>query len=168
VTVTLVEDVGCLSCRSALAPQLLPALRDPVRRGEARLVFRNWNVLGPETTRGAKAALAAAEQDRYWHYLALLVRNRGEGTEWQEADDLLSAVARASGVDVERWEETVGSGERREWEAHLDRSAAIARANGIDRPPGYVVEGPGGKRVVRADEARPEAIARALAAVRRG
>lgn len=138
-----------------------------MRAGDLQLVFRHWNVLGPESTRGAKAALAAAEQDAYWQYLALLIRNRETRTEWRESDDLLAAIARESGVSVEEWGETSGAGAwaKRKWERHLRRSATFAREHGMERPPGYLVEGPGGRRIVRADAASPATLERAVEAV---
>ncbi len=51
-----------------------------------------------------QAALAAAEQDRYWNFIELFYANQGTENSGYVTDDFLTAVAEGAGVDdLDRW-----------------------------------------------------------------
>jgi protein-disulfide isomerase len=78
--VTLVEyaDLQCPFCRD-YALGALPALIDRyVRDGKVKLDLRLLRFLGPDSDTSAKAALAAAGQDRFWNFAELFYRNQGK------------------------------------------------------------------------------------------
>lgn len=80
VTVYLYEDFQCPFC-GQFSRQTFPELvnRD-VRDGKVRIVSEILVFLGPDSVEAAKAALAAAEQNRYWPYYSLLFENQGRRT----------------------------------------------------------------------------------------
>ncbi len=105
--VTLVEyaEPQCPFC-GTWSREALPAIvRDYVRPGKVRLVFRGLAFIPPiaDSERALRAAAAAARQGRLWHVVELLYRNQGEeGTGWI-SDDLVEAVLRAvPGLDADR------------------------------------------------------------------
>ncbi|MDE0342493.1 MAG: DsbA family protein [Deltaproteobacteria bacterium] len=93
--VTLVEffDYRCGYCKR-FAPALEKIKKDDPN---VRVVYKEFPVLGPDSLRGAHAALAARKQGRYLEFHEALMRVRGaldEGT--------LMKVARSVGLDVDR------------------------------------------------------------------
>lgn len=103
--VTLVEfgDLQCPVCR-AYAEGVLPTLvRDYVRAGKLRLIFRNISILGPDSVTAARMAAAAGEQNRLWQYIALFYANQGQENSGYVTDAFLRRIAGGvPGLDVPR------------------------------------------------------------------
>ncbi len=102
--VTLVEyaDLQCPYC-GEFARNTLPSLiRDYVRTGKVRLVFRGLAFVGPESETALRAALAAGRQDRLWTVVDLLYANQGAENSGWVTDRFVRSVARAAGADVAR------------------------------------------------------------------
>jgi len=140
--VTLVEfgDLQCPACK-VYAEEILPeAIESKVRGGEAKLDFRNFTIIGEDSTPAAAAAVAAGEQGRGWSFVEVFYRNQGfEGTGYV-TDEFLTAIAEAAGVpDIERWERD-RHGKR--ILAAVERTTAEARDLGLDSTPSFAVEGP--------------------------
>lgn len=104
--VTLIEfgDLQCPACK-AYAEETLPRLIEgSVATGKAKLEFRNFTIIGAESTPAGAAALAAGEQGRGWSYVELFYRNQGEENSGYVDDAFLTAIARGAGVpDIQRW-----------------------------------------------------------------
>ncbi len=103
--VTLVEyaDMQCPYC-GEFARTTLPALiRDYVRPGKVKLVFRGLEFVGPDSDAALRAVVAAGRQNRQWSYLELMFENQGtENTGWV-TDGLIKGVGEAvPGLDVQR------------------------------------------------------------------
>ncbi|MCY4441179.1 MAG: DsbA family protein [Deltaproteobacteria bacterium] len=93
--VTLVEffDYRCGYCKR-FAPTLEAIKKqDP----KLRVVYKEWPILGPDSMKGAQAALAAREQGRYVEFHEALMRVKGNLD-----DETIMAVARSVGLDTER------------------------------------------------------------------
>jgi protein-disulfide isomerase len=146
--VTIVEfgDLQCPVCRD-YSLKVIPALiQDEVRPGTAKLEFRNWTIIGDDSVTAAKAALAAAEQGRYWSFVELFYRNQGTENSGYVTDDFLEAVAKGAGVaDIDKW-----NTDRQD--SSLDPEIAKvdgqAQSLGFSGTPSFLVEGPGGQKAV--------------------
>ena len=163
--VTIVEfgDLQCPVCREYSAAVIPRLIADQVRSGEANLEFRNWTIIGPESSDAAAAALAAAKQGRYWSFIELFYRNQGRENSGYVTGDFLEGIARAAGVpDISRWNADRATSN---WSSALDRVDAEATRDGFSGTPSFLVEGPGGKRPVGTGS--PEQIDAAVAAVSR-
>ena len=71
VTITEFGDLRCPICKTfdnEVAPQVIS---DIVRPGTAKLTYKTWPILGPNSIDAAKAAYAASQQNRLWRYAAL-------------------------------------------------------------------------------------------------
>lgn len=104
--VTLVEfgDLQCPVCKGYSEETLPQVIAGPVAAGEAKLEFRNFTIIGPESTPAGAAAIAAGEQGRGWSFVELFYRNQGGENSGYVSDDFLTAIARGSGVpDIPRW-----------------------------------------------------------------
>jgi protein-disulfide isomerase len=140
--VTLVEfgDLQCPVCGS-YAEETLPSLiRGPVARGEAKLDFRNFTIIGPESTTAGAAALAAGEQGRGWSFVELFYRNQGGESSGYVTDAFLTAVAEGAGVpDIARWNRERRSGRLLD---EVAETTEEAESLGFGGTPSFAVEGP--------------------------
>lgn len=95
VVIYLFSDYACSSCRA-----LHPALRSLLAgdRG-VRLVYRDWAILGPRSTRAARLAIASAAQGRHAAFEDALMRRGGRLDE-----AALRAAAAVAGIDWQRLE----------------------------------------------------------------
>jgi protein-disulfide isomerase len=138
--VTLVEfaDLQCPFC-AQWAGETFPVLvEDYVREGQLRIEFRPMAFIGEDSERGARAALAAGEQDRLWHVLELLYRAQGRENSGWLSDSLLDAVgASVDGLDGEALVAAAGGDE--ELDAQIAESSAEASENGINSTPSFML-----------------------------
>jgi len=140
--VELVEygDLQCPVCK-AYSEEFLPQIiENKVRNGEAKVAFRNFAFLGPQSAPAGAAALAAGAQGRGWEYLELFYRNQGVENSGYADDAFLTAVAEGAGVeDIAEWnrdrksakftDEVVATGEE-------------AQRLGFTGTPSFSIEGP--------------------------
>lgn len=102
--VTIVEyaDLQCPACKM-FSDTVLPELVDDyVRTGRAKLVFRNFPFLGPDSSRAAAVAGAAAEQDRLWPFVHAFYSNQGPENTGYVTEGFLREIGAAAGIDVDR------------------------------------------------------------------
>jgi protein-disulfide isomerase len=127
--VTLVEffDYRCGYCR-----RVVGSVRKLVEQdGDLRVVFKEFPILGEDSVRAARAALAAERQGLYMPlHFALMA-----------ADDLsvtgIMTVAAGVGLDTERLAQDMASPEI---EAEIAANYALANELGIEGTPAFVVD----------------------------
>ncbi|MDX6481312.1 MAG: hypothetical protein QOG85_1822 [Gaiellaceae bacterium] len=97
--VTLIEyvDLQCPICQEFEATEFAPLVRRYVRSGELKIKMQPWSILdysgGHDSTRGQKATIAAAAQDKAFNFAEVLYDNQGmEGTGWMN-DRMISNIA---------------------------------------------------------------------------
>lgn len=127
-SVTLVEffDYRCTYCRRVVSS--MRALLD--EKPDLRVVFKELPVLGAESVRAARAALASQNQDRYvpFHFALML------------SDDLsvegIRATAELVGLDADRLEADMDAPEI---SAAIEANYKLASKLGIEGTPAFVV-----------------------------
>jgi protein-disulfide isomerase len=146
--VTLVEygDLQCPVCEQ-FSTQVTPDLiTNVVRKGTASYEFRQFTIIGPDSATAAKAALAAAEQNRYFNFIELFYRNQGVENSGYVTDAFLENVAKGAGVpDLAKWNKDRNSSKV---SAELKKVQQDAQALGLSATPSFVVDGPRGQRPV--------------------
>jgi protein-disulfide isomerase len=141
VTVVEFGDLQCTACKGYSEEVLPQVIESRVRSGEARLEFRNFTIIGSESTPAGAAAIAAGEQGRGWNFVEIFYRNQGSEDSGYVTDEFLTAIARAAGVtDIARWSTDRKS--KRVLEEVAD-STSQAEALGFTGTPSFAVEGPG-------------------------
>jgi protein-disulfide isomerase len=126
--VTLVEffDYNCPYCRQ-MVPLLTEAeAADP----QLRVVYKEFPILGPNSTSAAKAALAANRQGKYVAFHRALYQVRGPVDESKALE-----AAATVGLDLERLKADMRDPAI---EAMLDKNLELARVLRITGTPGFV------------------------------
>lgn len=127
--VTLVEffDYNCPYCRQ-VAPVVTKAQQAD---SQLRVVYKEFPILGPNSTVAAKAALAAHKQGKYVEFHRALYQLRGAVDESKAME-----AAAAVGLDIERLKTDM---EDSKIKASIQKNLALAQALRINGTPGFVV-----------------------------
>ena len=127
--VTLVEffDYNCPYCR-----QVAPVVtRAEQADSQLRVVYKEFPILGPNSTVAAKAALAAHKQGKYVEFHRALYQLRGVVDQSKAME-----VATAVGLDVERLKTDM---EDSKIQASIQKNLALAQILRINGTPGFVI-----------------------------
>jgi protein-disulfide isomerase len=167
--VTLVEfaDLQCPFCAEWSRNALPELVRDYVRPGKVRIVFRGLTFIGPDSEEALRFAVAAGEQRKLWNVVDLLYENQGEENQGWVTDDLLTAVGRAvPGLGVER---ALAERTSVAVDAQLAAAEKAAAENEIGGTPSFAAGPTGGMpRVLELDSLDAEALRPALDALLAG
>jgi protein-disulfide isomerase len=142
--VTLVEfaDLQCPFCAEWSRNAFPELVRDYVRSGKMRIVFRGLAFIGADSQEALRFALAASEQGKLWNVVHLLYENQGGENEGWVTDGLLTAVGRAvPGLEVER---VLAERSRSGVETEIAAAQSAATANGVQGTPSFAVGPTGG------------------------
>jgi protein-disulfide isomerase len=145
VEITEFADLQCPACRQA-ASGILPNLIDKwVRPGTARLRFSPMSFVGPDSVRGARAAIAAGNQNVLWQFVERVYQLQGtENTGWL-SDSLIRDVARQAGADTTRLD---ADREAATAATELAAASAVAQQAGVQSTPSFLVRGARGQQMV--------------------
>ena len=141
--VTLVEfaDVQCPFC-AKWSVDTLPGLVDEyVKAGKLRIEMRPLVFIGPNSEDGARAVLAAAQQNKGWNAAELFYTNQGsENSNWI-TEDFVAAVARSiPGIDRQKMLNDIDS------KAVTDElAAAAADGENVTATPTFLIGKTGGE-----------------------
>lgn len=141
--VTLIEfgDLQCPVCAQYADEVLPPVIEDAVKSGEAKIDFRNFTIIGPQSATAAAAAIAAGMQNRGWYFLEIFYHNQGAENAGYADDAFLEAVAKASGVeDLAKWNK---DREMKSVQKQVQKGFNEAQKFGFEGTPSFAVEGPG-------------------------
>jgi protein-disulfide isomerase len=146
VTVYLYEDFQCPIC-GQFSQETFPELVDrDVRDGKVKIVSEPLAFLGSDSVEAARAALAAAEQNRYWPYSSLLFENQGGENSGYVTSDYLRGLAQDTpGLDVKEWSADLKGSS---FDSELEAAQSRAQSDGVNATPTLVVSGPGGQRKI--------------------
>jgi protein-disulfide isomerase len=127
--VTLVEffDYNCPYCRQVVPHMAKAEASDP----KLRIVYKEFPILGPNSTFAAKAALAAHRQGKYAALHKALMETKGTLVE----KGVIETAGRL-GLDVELLKKDMADPAI---QAHIDRNLALARALQINGTPSFVI-----------------------------
>lgn len=141
VAVVEYGDYQCPFC-GKFFEEIEPAIRDKyVRTGKAKLVFRNFQFLGPESQAAGVAAECAREQGQFWGYHDSLYR--AEIADGHENNGNLNAalfarLAKELKLNEKDFASCVQSGK---YDAVVEEETAKGREAGVDATPTVFVNG---------------------------
>ncbi len=146
VRIEIWADFQCPFCRlfsHGIEPELV---RTYAVSGRARLTFRDFALLGPESLDAAVAARCAARQDAFWRYHDLLFASQQGENQGAFRRDVLLSLAGFAGLETSSFaacldDPTVA--------AAVAAETAEGRRLGIDSTPTLRLVGPGGSELAR-------------------
>jgi protein-disulfide isomerase len=135
-------DIQCPFCGEFSGNVFPDLVRDYIRPGKVRIQFNGVVFRGPDSEKGLRFALAAAQQNKMWNVLHLLYANQGEESSGWVTDELLASIANhVPGLDAqqafdEQDSDTVTN--------QIEAAATSASDFGIDRTPSFAAGRTGG------------------------
>lgn len=137
-TILEFADLQCPFCADFATGEIPTLLEGPVSAGDAKIQFRNWVILGPDSEAAAAAALAAGEQDRMWNFIEAFYADQGAENSGYVTDDFLLQIAETAGIpDIEAWE---ASRDPASWTAELKAINGEATGLGFNGTPSFAVD----------------------------
>src|SRR5204863_7636512 len=140
---TMVEfgDLQCPACAEFAVKALPQIISRYVRTGRLRLTFYPLDILGSDSTRAARMALALAQQNRMWQFAELMYRNQGLEQSGFVSERYLRALASAiPGVEVSG---ALAARSSQATSEQLAEARARARAAHVSSTPSFLLEGAG-------------------------
>ena len=144
--VTIVEfgDFQCTICGAwfhSQEPQLLQGL---VNVGRAKLAWRDFAYLGPDSIVASEAAYAAGEQGKFWQYYDLLYSNQGIiNSGWASREDL-TQFAQQLGLNMRQFNASLQSNNHLQL---ITSNYNLGTSLGVTSAPTFFVIGPDGRTI---------------------
>ena len=151
--VTLVEfgDYQCHFCNVFFHSTEGDILTNYVETGKVRMIFKDYNIIGPDSVNASHGAHCANDQGMFWEYHDILYNNwTGENNGWASSENLLR-MAQEIGLDADVWSQCMIDGNHSQI---IVASNDDARALELTGTPAFFVIGPDGK-VTRLFGAQP-------------
>jgi protein-disulfide isomerase len=131
-------DLQCPYCKAFTENELAPIIENQVKKGEAKIAFHNFTIIGEQSLPAGAAALAAGAQGRGWNFVELFYANQGAENSGYADDEFLEAVAKGAGVpDIAKWNE-----ERQKFTAEVEATSSEAQQLGFTGTPSLAIKGP--------------------------
>jgi protein-disulfide isomerase len=136
--VTIVEfaDLQCPFCAEYHRNVFPTILKRYVRTGKVRLELRLLRFLGPDSDRLARAAVAAAQQNRMWQFTSLAYDRQGRENSGYATQSFIDKVATDAGVG------NLDAGQPAD--QLIAQNERVARTLGIDSTPSFLIGKTGG------------------------
>ncbi len=139
VEVVEFADLQCPYCKAFTEEQLPPIIENQVKKGEVKIAFHNFTIIGEQSLPAGAAALAAGAQGRGWNFVELFYKNQGGENSGYADDEFLEAIAKGAGVkDIARWNR-----EHEKFTADVEATTAEAQELGFTGTPSLAIKGPG-------------------------
>jgi len=142
--VTLVEfgDYQCKFCNVFFHSTEDNILKNYVETGKVKMIFKDYNIIGPDSVTASHGAHCANDQGLFWEYHDILYSNwTGENNGWASSENL-TKFAQELGLDMDEWVECMIN------ESHSQTILASnedARSLEITGTPAFFVIGPDGE-----------------------
>ena len=143
VKVVEFADLQCPACKAFTDQTLSDVVKKYVKTGKIQMEIVYLTFIGPDSTTAAKAALAAGEQDRAWHFTELAYENQGAENSGYATDEFLEDIAaEIPDLDVEKWKKDLKSAKHDE---KLQDFEKRAQDEGASSTPSFLFLGPNGQ-----------------------
>jgi protein-disulfide isomerase len=140
--VTLYEygDLQCPICKEYSEEVLPEVIENQVKKGEVKIVYRDYIIISEESIPAGEAALAAGEQGKGWTFIELFYRNQGEERSGYVTDAFIEGIAEGAGVpDMAKFNKERKSGK---FTKKVEATTEQAQKLGFSGTPSFAIEGP--------------------------
>lgn len=142
--VTLVEfgDYQCHFCNVFFHSTEEDILTNYVETGKVRMIFKDYNIIGPDSISASHGAHCANDQGLFWEYHDILYSNwTGENNGWASSENL-TKFAQEISLDMEKWSECMTNETHSQVILASNNDARLLELTGT---PAFFVIGPDGK-----------------------
>ena len=139
--ITLVEfgDYQCFFCNRHFQETEAKLVENYINTGKVKMIFKDFTIIGPDSTSAAHATHCANDQGKFWDYHHILYTNwGGENNGWASSENLLK-FAQEINLDTEQFTQCMLA---KSHEAIIDASNQDARTLGLGGTPGFFIIGP--------------------------
>ena len=142
--VTLIEfgDYQCHFCNVFFHSTEGEILKNYVETGKVKMIFKDYNIIGPDSVNASHGAHCANDQDLFWEYHDILYFNwTGENNGWASSENL-GKFAQEIGLDMDVWSKCMLNGIHSQTILASNEDAKSLELTGT---PAFFVIGPDGK-----------------------
>lgn len=137
VGLVVYSDYQCPFC-ATWNEETLPELMPYTETGQLRIEWRDINMYGADSERAARAAYAAAIQDKYWEYHNALFPGGEHLSGTELSDDALISLAGELGLDTDQFLRDMESEQTYQ---EVQRNQAEGDAAGVSGTPTFILGG---------------------------
>jgi protein-disulfide isomerase len=142
--ITLIEfgDYQCHFCNVFFHSTEEDILKNYVETGKVKMIFKDYNIIGPDSVNASHGAHCANDQGLFWEYHDILYSNwTGENNGWASSENL-GKFAQEIGLDMDVWSECMSNGIHSQTILASNEDAKSLELTGT---PAFFVIGPDGK-----------------------
>ena len=153
--ITLVEfgDYQCHYCNVFFHSTEDQIIAKYVDTGKVKMIFKDYNIIGPDSISASHGAHCASDQDLFWEYHDILYSNwTGENNGWASSDNLVIYAQEIDGLDIDRWSACMEEGKHSQKILASNRDAKTLELTGT---PAFFVLGPAGTPPLQLFGAQP-------------
>lgn len=147
VLVVMWEDFQCPFCKKVEANVTTQMYTEYVQTGKVKIVFKDYEFLGPDSQKIGKFARAVWEAvpGKYWDWRKAMFENQGnENTGWATQEKIMSITTAAIGAADAAKASQLATSKSAEYQKAIDADKAEGSALGINGTPATVV----GKKLI--------------------
>ena len=141
VTLAYWFDFQCPFCKRFETDTMPTLVEKYVNSGKLRIVFKDFQFLGPDSQSAGIAEHAVWEisPDNYfkWHQ-AMYDKQDGENSGWGNPDDIIALTKTIAGIDSAKVEKLINS-KKDEYQKEMDEDSAEGSGFGVNGTPGFVI-----------------------------
>jgi len=142
--ITLIEfgDYQCHFCNVFFHSTEGDILEKYVETGKVKMIFKDYNIIGPDSVNASHGAHCAKDQGMFWEYHDILYSNwTGENNGWASSENL-GIFAQEIGLDMDVWTKCMLNGIHSQTILASNEDAKSLELTGT---PAFFVIGPDGK-----------------------
>jgi protein-disulfide isomerase len=103
--ITLVEfgDYQCHYCNVFFESTEEDIIKNYIQTGKVKMIFKDYNIIGPDSVKASHGTHCANEQDLFWEYHDILYSNwTGENNGWASETNLTN-FAQQIDLNIDKW-----------------------------------------------------------------
>ena len=142
--ITLIEfgDYQCHFCNVFFHSTEDAILKEYIETGKVRMIFKDFNIIGPDSINASHGAHCANDQKLFWKYHDILYSNwTGENNGWASSENL-GKFAEEIGLDKDEWAKCMVSANHSQ---RILASNEDAKSLELTGTPAFFIIGPDGK-----------------------
>lgn len=137
VALVIFSDYQCPFC-ARWSNETLPLMMERAEAGELRIEWRDVNVFGEASERGARASYAAALQGSFWEYHDALFADGEHRSEKELSEESLIALAGELDLDTDQFAADLNS---EQTTTEIDRNRQLGLDLGAYSTPAFILGG---------------------------